>query len=265
MNSIIPTPVFDDNTHLHTLKPSHKAIEAEYIYETVNPNKRLGIVSMGHDGIEMAKIDSDIQVYMPTETPKKIYEKTKKLTNNVTRVGKNYPDCYETAEGIIRNNEDMLNISTGMINKHIAYEGLLDSKIQSFDPDYIFIADSNMDFTVGILESLEKSEINGITVVACILPDHFNLSPRFNKIYRHKHFFTGMSFMGFASPGLNRSYKLYNNIALKTVVSPEYCHSKYSPAYPNLDPMNFLPMEVSTKFNTESRKLVILSGENLLL
>ena len=264
MNSILPRPKFDDNTFFHEIVPNHKALESQWIIDNVNPNMLLGIVSMGHEGIELTKLESDTHVFMPTETPSKIYEKTKNITNNVSRVGRNYPECYDIAEGIIRNHENMLNVSTGMLKKHLAHKRILDKPILEFEPDYIFIPDSNFDLCVGILEGLKENDREDITVIACILPDHYNISPRFNKKYRHKPFFTGMSFMGFDAPGLNRNYKLYGNLAVKTVVSPDYCYTKYAHQYPNLDAMNFLPMELSTKFNPESRKLVITTGENLL-
>ena len=264
MNSILPAPSFDDNTFFHELVPSRIALESQWIIDNVNPNKLLGIVSMGHEGVELAKLDSDIHVFMPTETPAKIYDKTKKVANNVSRVGRNYPECYDIAEGIIRNFENMLNVSTGMVKKHLAHKLILEKPIREFDPDYIFIPDSNLDLCVGILEGLKESGREDITVVACILPDHYSISPRFNKTYRHKPFFASMSFMGHESPGLNRDYRLFKNVAIKTVVSPDYCYTKYASHYPNLDAMNFLPMELSTKFNTESRKLVITTGESLL-
>lgn len=264
MNSILPKPSFDDNTFFHELVPSHKAIESQWIIDNVNPNKLLGIVSVGHDGIELAKLDSDIRVFMPTETPKKIYEKTKSIASKISRVGRNYPECYEIAEGVIRNEDNMINVSTGMLDKHLAHKRILEKSIHEFEPDYIFVPDSNMDLTVGILEGLKENGRDDITVVACVLPDHYSISPRFNKTYRHKPFFSSMSFMGHNSPGLNRDFKLFKNIAIKTVVSPDYCFSKYTSHYPEWDAINFLPMEISTKFNIESRKLVITTGENLL-
>ena len=264
MNSILPTPRFDDNTFFHEIVPSHKALESQWIIDNVNPNKLLGIVSMGHEGIELTKLESDTHVFMPTETPSKIYEKTKNITKNISRVGRNYPECYDIADGIIRNHENMLNVSTGMLKKHLAHKSILEKPIREFDPDYIFIPDSNLDLCVGILEGLKENDREDITVITCILPDHFRISSRFNKKYRHKPFFTGMSFMGYESPGLNLDYKLYNNLLIKTVVSPDYCYTKYASYYPDLDAMNFLPMELSTKFNPKSRKLIISTGENLL-
>lgn len=264
MNSILPAPSFDDNTFFHELVPSRMSLESQWIIDNVNPNKLLGIVSMGHEGIELAKLDSDTHIFMPTETPSKIYDKTKKVSNNVSRVGRNYPECYDIAEGVIRNHENMLNVSTGMVKKHLAHKLILEKPIREFDPDYIFIPDSNLDLCVGVLEGLKENSREDITVVACILPDHYSISPRFNKTYRHKPFFSSMSFMGHDSPGLNRDFRLFNNVAIKTVVSPDYCYTKYASHYPNLDAMNFIPMEISTKFNPESRKLVITTGESLL-
>lgn len=264
MNSILPTPSFDINTNFHKILPSHTALESQFIIDTVNPNKILGIVSSGHDGIELAKLDDDTHVYLPIGTPRKIVEKTKKVSKNVIRMGKNYPECYRIAEGIIRNNDNMINVSAGMIKKHNAYRRLLKIPLREFEPDYILVADSNMDLSVGILESLEENEMNDITVVACVLPDHYTLSSKFNTKYRHKPFFTGITFMGHDAPGLNRDYKLYDNFVAKTVKSPDYCYSKYSPHYPDLDAMNFLTMEIASKLNPESKKLVILTGENLL-
>lgn len=264
MNSILPRPKFDNNTFFHELVPSRAALESQWIVDNVNPNKLLGIVSMGHEGIELAKLESDTHVFMPTETPAKIYEKNKNVATNISRVGRNYPECYDIAEGIIRNFENMLNVSTGMIKKHLAHKEILDKPIRNFEPDYIFVADSNMDISVGILEGLKESGNDDITVVSCVLPDHFNISSRFNKKYRHKPFFSSMSFMGHESPGLNRDHKLYNNLLIKTVTSPDFCFSKYAYYYPDWDAINYLTMEISTKFNVESRKLVVLSGENLL-
>lgn len=264
MSSILPEPIFDSNTEFHELVPSHKAIESQYIIDTVNPNKILGIVSSGHDGIELAKLDSDTHVYLPTGTPRKIIEKTKNVTKNVIRVGKNYPDCYRISEGIIRNKENMINVSAGLIEKHNAFRRILKVPLREFEFDYIFVPDSNMNLSVGILESLEENGMNDITVVACVLPDHYNISSRFNNVYRHKPFFTGITFVGHDAPGLDRDYKLYNNFVAKTVTSPDYCYSKYSPRYPDLDAMNYLSMEVASKFNPKSKKLVLLSGENLL-
>lgn len=264
MNSILPTPAFSDKTEFHEVLPSHKALESQYIIDTVNPNKILGIASSGHDGIELAKLDHDTHVYLPTGTPRGILEKTKQVTENVIRVGKNYPDCYRMAEGIIRNRRNMINVSSGMVNKHSAYKRMLNATLREFKPDYIFVPDSNMDLSVGILEGLKENEMDDITVVSCVLPDNFNLSPRFNTIYKHKPFFTGMTFLGHDAPGLNRNYKLFNNFVTKTVTSPDFVYNKYASFYPHLDAMNFLPMEISTKFNPNSRKLVILTGENLL-
>ena len=70
--------------------------------------------------------------------------------------------------------------------------------------------------------------------------------------------------MGHDAPGLNRNYKLHGNFVSKTVASPDFCFSKYSQYYPDLDGMNFITMEISTKFNPKSKKLIVLSGENLL-
>ncbi|MCK4665894.1 hypothetical protein KAU33_04050 [Candidatus Dependentiae bacterium] len=264
MSSILPKPIFDDNTCFYKISPSHKALEAQWIVDTVNPNKILSIVSSGHDGIELAKLDDDTRIYLPTVTPRKIVEKSKEVSKNVIRVGKNYPECYRMLEGIIRNNENMINVSSGMVEKHLAHKRALEKLTRKFNPDYIFVPDSNMDLSVGILEGLKENEMSDITVVASILPDHFTLSPRFNTKYKHKLFFTGITFAGHDAPGLNRDYKLHGNFVSKTVASPDFCFSKYSQYYPNLDAMNFLNMEISTKFNVDSKKLVVITGDTLL-
>ena len=265
MSSLIPNPTFDLKTEFKTMIPSHKTLEAYWILDFVNPNKTLGIVSTGHEGIELGKLESDIIVYMPKETPEKIVDKTRNVTNKVTLVGKNYPECYLAAVDIIDSDSDkMLNVSAGMLTKHIAHKTVMEILLREYTPDYVFLADSNMDFTVGLLESLNENERGDITVVSCVLPDNFTLSPRFNTVYDHKPFFTGFSFLGHDNPGLNARYRLYNNLVTKTVTSPDYCFAKYNPHYPDIDPMNYLPMEISTKFNKDSKKLILLTGDSLL-
>ena len=83
MSSILPKPIFDENTCFHKISPSHKALEAQWIIDTVNPNKILSIVSSGHDGIELAKLDDDTHIYLPTVTPRKIVEKSKKSRKEI--------------------------------------------------------------------------------------------------------------------------------------------------------------------------------------
>lgn len=265
MSSILPIPKFDENTHFHEILPSNKALEARWISETMNPNKRLGIVSAGHEGIELAKIDPDVFVFMSSKTPTKIIDKTREYTQNVYRMGKNYPECYHDAEVTINNRGgDMINVSAGMVGKHVANKEIVEEALRNVDPEYIFVPSSNLGLCVGILEGLKEQEIKGVTVVACILPDNLTISPRFNTTFNHKPFYTGVTSMGFNVPALNRDYKLYNNFVIKTIRSPEFCYYKYSPYYPKLDAMNFLSMEVSTKFNKDVEKLVIVTGENLL-
>ncbi len=265
MKSILPEPEFDDNTYFYEILPSHKALEAQWISENMNPNKKLGIVSTGHDGIELAKLDSDVFVFVSHETPTPILDKTKEYTQNVYRMGKNYPECYRNAEINMGNRTDMINVSAGKVAKHVANREIVEDALRNIEPDYIFIPSSNMNLTLGILEGLKEEEINGVTVVACVLPDHLNLSPRFNTNYKHKPFFTGITSMGHDAPSLHRGYKLHNNVIIKTVQSPDYCFAKYKDYYPTLGAMNYLSMEISRKFNNEDdEKLILITGENLL-
>ena len=261
MTPITP-PTFHNTSFRHeyanNISGSHKDNETYWLLNNIISTKPFGVVSTGNAAISLAKLVKNSHIFVPERTPQSKLTEINKYTNDIYLFGKNYAECYTLADDYMHQN-DIINVTAGKVNRYLGNFAIVDDILRSPAPDFLFTPASNLDLATSLAKRFHERN-TPTSVIACVLPDHPK-SPRFFSKYDHDPYSSCITFDKYNIPALNKNYRLQSNLAIATVKNPDYVLRKYSPIFPNLDPVTYIAMEVAEKFNSNGSKLILLTGE----
>ena len=253
-------PTFHNTTFRHeyanNISGSHKDNETYWLLNNIITTKPFGVVSTGNAAISLAKLVKGCHIFLPENTPQ---SKISALSASKLHIlGSTYAECYTLADDYMHQN-DIINVTAGKVDRYLGNFAIVDDILRSPAPDFLFTPASNLDLATSLAKRFHERN-SPTTVIACVLPDHPK-SPRFFSKYDHTPYSSCITFDKYNIPALNKNYRLQSNLAIATIKTPDYVLRKYSPIFPNLDPVTYIAMEVAEKFKTTGSKLILLTGE----